>query len=96
MDARFKSYLLKKASKRSPPSLYQRFQDQCSDPSESARQEIFADYGSESESDCDGADAVGCRRSLFSFDISGFLGSRCPQCPPPSDYIMTIHNFSLI
>ena len=64
MDATFKSYQLKTASKRSPASSNQRFLDKCSDPSESARQENFADYGSESESDCDWADAaeIGQRR----------------------------------
>ena len=71
MDAKFESYLLKKPLKRSPASSYQRFLDQCSNPSESAHQENFAEYGVESEEECDGADAAGCRRSLFAFDISG-------------------------
>ena len=71
MDAKFESYMLKKPSKRSPASSYQRFLGQCSNSSESARKENFADYGVEKEEECDGADAAECRRSLFAFEISG-------------------------
>lgn len=71
MDSKFKSHLLKKPSKRSPASTYQRFLDQFNEDSESARQENFTAFCVENENDSEEANAAGCRRSLFSFDISG-------------------------